>query len=122
MYWKRLFVGLVAMLFIISMTSAWVFMRIHSGMLEVGGQVFGEAIHNTEMEDLRGAYLDIDFSTLVNFANRMRSAPVTQISATGNTAVNSLNNNQNIIYYNQSTNTQNTQTNQTYINGKFKSP
>lgn len=110
---KNLFVGLVAVLFFISATPVWAFMRLDVEGLEVGGDVIGEVVSETEMEGTRGAYLINNLASLAQSLYALKGTPPTVVNSSGNTLTNFGNNNNKIILnvYQTPAPTQNTQIN-----------
>jgi hypothetical protein len=107
---RKLFAGLVAVLFIISATSAWAF---DVGRLEVGEEVIGKAVTETEMDGMRGAYLVSNLLSLAQSLYALKGTAPTEVTSTGTTLTNFGNSNTNtILKVNQTpAPTQNTQTN-----------
>jgi hypothetical protein len=110
---KKLFVGLVVVFFFICVTPVWAFMRLDLDRLEVGGEVIGKVISETEMEGMRGAYLINNLVSLATNLYALKGTPPTKLTPSGTTITNLGNNNNNVILsINQTpTPTQNTQIN-----------
>ena len=110
---KKLFVGLVAVLFFISATPVWAFMRLDVDRLEVGGEIIGKAVSETEMEGMRGAYLINNLISLAQNLYTLKGTTPTVVTSSGTAITNFGNSNNKIILnVNQTPNpTQNTQIN-----------
>ncbi len=64
MFRKRLFIGYLIMMLIISLTPAWANIKLDPDRFEMDGEVLGESVSEAELDDSRGAYLGINFSVL----------------------------------------------------------
>ncbi len=64
MFWKRLLIGYLIVLIIITLAPAWASIKLSPDRFEVDGEVLGEAVSEAELDQSRGAYLGVNFSVL----------------------------------------------------------
>jgi hypothetical protein len=109
---KKLFAGLMAVFFFVCATPVWAFMGFDADGLEVGGEVIGKVVSETEMQDMRGAYLINNLVSLAQSLYALKGTTATEIISTGTTVTNFGNSNNIVLKVNQTPNsTQNTQIN-----------